>query len=454
MKWLIFVLGLLTAALLPAPLSAQEAASQGEPPANSADLPNWDIDSLFNEAPPPAPDDKTKTDQTNTDQTSTEETNAETTGFTAKDLVKQRGFTFNAAYEFAAGVAPGWYDAPWIKNNSSEFYFYRLFKMRGTMSLDAQITNNFRTKTTAYFEVPNLSLNLQEFFFDYSLYDRIFVRGGKYDLSWGISPNYNFTNLLSRIPADSYGGDSYILKADVPAGIGGFQVLALTRADIIHGTTIKSGDIAYGGKYNLAVRSFDMDTGAFYQEEMPLRWFMSLKTTIGITELYSEGLCAINFDEQPPSLSGAANLGCTRDFFDGRLSTNGELFYNAEKNAFWYRPETTLRAAEITPFIDGLNVAVNLLYRFKVKADPRFFIQARYSPLQNSAQFIPGFRLNPWSNVEFYFAVPMALGNKDGYYYNNTFITDTANNKPVPFCVMFLVTLKGDMQFGYYPDKF
>jgi len=418
-KWLIVLLGLLVIVRLP----AQEWNS-----------PDWNIDSIFEE-----PSQDTPPDGTNTG----------TAGTTVKELIKQRGFTFDAAYEFAAGISPGWYEVPWAQDGNNNYYFDRLVKMRSTLSMDAQISDVFRVKSTVYYEIPNFTLSLGDFFFDYSLCDTVFIRGGKYDLSWGISPNYAFTNLLARVPENGYSSDSFILKADIPTGIGGFQALALTRADLLHSSDIKKRDIGFGGKYNLALRRIDMDLGAYYQEGMPLRGFLSLKTTLGNTELYSEGLCAIDV-RQASDPSGAVNLGFSRDFFNGKFSVNGELFYNAEKNAFWYRPETTTREAETAPFIDGLNGALNLLYRFEGKGNPRLFFQTRIAPWQSSAQIIPGFRLNPLSNIELYFALPMALGSKDGYYYSNTVTRDTTLDKALPFCVMLLLTLKGDVQFGYY----
>ena len=445
-------MGLLAAALLPAVILPERLPAQEAPSANTespaqgdqAVLPDWDINSLFNEPPQEAaPSAETKTNTT-TDKTASADktTSADNAVASVAKLLKKKGFTFGASYEFAAGVAPGWYEVPWSKDSTGDYYFDRVIKMRSTLSLDAQITDAFRTYSALYFEIPNFSINLGDFYFDYSLYDKVFIRGGKYNLSWGISPNYNFTNLLVRVPEGSTAGDSFILKADIPVGIGGFQVLALTRADLMHGTTVRKRDIAYGGKYNLALRLADLDIGVFNQEGMPLRGFLSFKTTLGKTDLYSEGLCAIDVN-QPSGISGAASLGASRDFFNGNFSANAELFYNGEKNAFWYTPETTLRDAQITPFIGGLNAALNLLYRFGGKANPRIFIQARCAPLQNTAQLIPGFRLNPWSNIELYLAVPMALGSETGYYFKNTITTDSFQNRPLPFSVMLLLTLRG-----------
>jgi len=430
MRWLFVFLALTVIAYLP----AQEER-----------LPDWDIDSLFDEPLP-----ETESNSEESESSSSENTAA------VRELIGQRGFNFNLSSEFMAGVAPGWYELPWAPSDDRDYYLERMIKMRTSLTMDAQISSVFRVRNTVYFEIPSFALKLGDFFFDYAFYDRVFFRGGKYNISWGISPNYNFTNLPARIPYEDnrFKNDSFILRADIPVGIGGFQVLALTRANLLDNASadvIKKEDIGYGIKYNLALRQADLDMGLYYQMEMPLRGFLSIKTTVRNTEIYSEGLISID-TEQASNVSGAVSLGFSRDFFDNKFSVNGELFYNAEKGAFEYRPETNVREAEIYPLVGGLNAALNLLYRFGDKWNIRLFFQMRYAIFENSAQLVPGFRLAPWNHIDIYFAVPMSLGNEDGYYRKNTFRMDTVSypNRPLPFSVILMVTLKGDIQFGHY----
>jgi len=434
-KWFSAILGLLLIVSLAA---AQEGGGSL----------NWDINSIFDEISPESPSPPPSPPKQSTDTTDTTESQAADAG--RPDLVRRQGVSFDGSYEFALGFAPGWAIAPWFsprefsaKDNG--FSWDPFVKMRVTFDVDAQISDVFRVISQIYFEIPGLTLKLGDVYFDYSLYDKIFVRGGKYNYSWGISPNFAFTNLLARVPDASYNRDPFILKFDVPLGIGGFQLLGLTRVDLISGVTPERRDIGYGGKFNLASRWLDLDIGTFYQEGMPMRGFLSLKTTLGNTELYNEWLGAINVDK-PAEISGAINLGFMQDFFSSRLSLNGELFYNAEKNTLWYRPETNIYDSQTYLFVEGLNVAMNVIWRIGGKGNPRLFIQTLYAPTQESAQLVPGFRLSPWNHVELYFAIPMGLGSKDGFYYNNT--ADFRGNRP--FSIVMLLTLKGDVRIGQY----
>jgi len=293
---------------------------------------------------------------------------------------------------------------------------------------------------------------LGDFFFDYNLFDVVFFRGGKYDLKWGISPNYGFTNLLVRVPDNvNFGYPSFILKADIPAGVGGFQFLALTRANLMGGAKIDIGKVGFGGKYNLALRKIDIDAGVFYQKEMPIRSFISLKTTLGNTEVYTEGLAAYD-SEKTQNISGAFNLGFAHEFFDKKFAVNGEFFYNNEGNSFFYSSKTDFLDAKTSPFIDGVNTALNLRYSFGGKGNPRFFLQTLYALNEGSARIVPAFRLSPLSHLEFYLAFPMDLGSKNGYYYENPLIQNR-DGKPLRFAAIFLVSLSGNLRFtAYSPD--
>ena len=412
---------------------------------------DWDIDSVFDE---PAQTEPVKSDPVKKDDAIPASPPGQDT---VKKLIQQRGYTFTASSEFVTGVAPGWHRIPGDSDwDTSEYFLNRYLKMTGAMSIDAQISDVFRTKSVIQYEIPDFKFTLGDFFFDYKLYDVVFFRGGKYSASWGISPNYGFTNLLSRVPKYGNANEPFTFKADAPIGNGGLQVLALTRVNLMSSNyelpAIK--DFGFGGKYNLALPWADFDAGLFYQEGMALRGFLSIKTTLWNTELYNEWLGAIDVDE-PSNMSGAFNIGFERQLFDKKLNINGELFFNAEKDAMFYHPETKIREAGTSPFIEGFNMALNLRYRLWENGNPRLFLSALYAPAQNSAQLIPGFRYSPWQHIEFYFAAPLALGDRDGYYRKHT-ITETNNknedkeNKPLPFAIIFLITLKGSVRFGHY----
>jgi len=402
---------------------------------------DWDIDTIFNDLFPEPSSPET------TEPPASTKTPAKTTPVTNK--IQRRGYTFGIDYRFITGVAPGWYEMPeteyWRKE---DYYLYRYITMINTFSLDAQITEDFRAISNINYQIPGTSFTMGDFFFDYKLYDIIFFRGGKYNMSWGISPNFGFTNLLIRVPKEAPNGDSYIFKADVPIGKGGFQALTMTRVNLANSIILpKLDDFGYGGKFNYAHRLADLDVGFFSQEGMPLRGFLSIKTTIKKIELYNEWVASM--DTETKDMYVSFNIGFARTFFDKKLDINGEFLYNGEKDTYWYQHETDVLNATKYSFIDGVNLALNIQFKPWSKGDPRLFLQTRYAPMENSTQIIPGFRLTPWRNIDFYFSVPMSLGNRDGYYYNNT-INVNDKNKPLPFAVIFSVRVGGSISYGHY----
>lgn len=396
---------------------------------------DFDIDSLFG-----SPDEEVE-----------EKTEDEMTEVTILSLVRKRGIIFDVSFEFIAGIMPGWKEAPWFEDGRENFFFnQKILKMSSSFVIDAQISEAFRVLTNINFSIPPYSgFGLGDFFFDYNLFNKVFFRAGKYEHAWGISPNFGFANLLSRVPAiieeDGYSGEAFTFKIDIPIKVGGIQLLAMTRNPIMRGYIPSVRSLGYGAKYNMALTVIDLDIGAFYQENMAFRSFLSLKKTIGKTEVYNEWLGVIDDIKNPKKLSGAVNIGFYRDFLDNKLSLNGEIFYNAEKSANWYSPETNILKEDVFHYLEGFNAALNLIYRFKGIGPPMFFTQIRYSTTEKSAFFIPGFRLPPFQNFEFYFAVPMALGSSNGYYYKKS-----SELKDRPFSIVLLLTLKGGIRTGYY----
>jgi hypothetical protein len=388
---------------------------------------NWDIDSLFENPPENAGADPGETEEPE-----------EPLLVNLRDKV-----ILEASYEFAAGFAPGWSEAPWY-DEDGEFSYVLGVQMGALLSMDFQLLENFRVWNSFSFSVPDESIfTIKEFYFDYNLNRVVFVRAGMYETSWGISPYFPFTNLPARIPDGSSGGQAYIGKVDIPIGIGGLEFLGMTRNNFLADSSSPSfNEIAYGMKYNLAFSGADIDAGVFYHKEMPLRFFMSLKTTVGNTELYTEAL-AVTPHETWEDVLFSANAGFVRDFFKGKLTASGEVFYNGERETSWWRTKTDVKEEEAVDMIEGFNTALGLIFRPGV-IGMRIFCQALYSFEEHSTQLVPGISIKPGNLVTASLMVPMALGSRSskGYYRHN------ADKKDRPFSIMFVVTFGGSFRYS------
>ncbi|MDR1635894.1 MAG: hypothetical protein LBR93_01020 [Treponema sp.] len=427
------------------------AAQQSRPAGSSSDtdLLDRDIDSLFGDPEPEAGPGEAAGggDAKIAGKEEGETGDASFTGSLLKDLVRRSGFALEGSFRFYSGFAPGWSETPWNwDEGEEEFTRPVLGGMSADLILDFQISDVFRVRNSFGFSYPALALAVNEFFFDYNVKNRLFLRAGKFTPSWGRSSSYPFADLLSRVPpGDKAWGDPYVFKVNLPIGVGGIELISLTRRGFMASDTPTPAELGYGAKYNLALPWVDIDLGAFYLEAMPFRVIASAKTTLPWDiEAYTEGLVAAPHETRE-DLSLSANLGLARDFLGELFTLNGELFYNGEEEARWFSPKTDLREAKAIPLIKGFNAAFNLVIRPRLFWDFRIFSQLLYGIKEDTVQFVPGFSCKPLSHLELSLAVPMALGSRDGTYYRDN--VDTRNR---PFAVVLLVSLQGSQRFDYY----
>jgi len=366
--------------------------------------------------------------------------------------IRRRGIELTGDFSFKGAANPGWDMHPWEFNGNENFSWVIGIKMAGSFRVNAQLSDSFRVLGVINFGIPSEPVFwLGDFFFDYNFYDKVFLRAGKYEQAWGISPNFAFTNLLTRVPnpaedRNDRSGPSYLLKFDIPIGLGGLQLLTMTRVNIQESVTPESDDFGYGAKFNLAFNRTDFNLGFYYQDGMAFRGFFSAKVNIWKTDFYNEWLMAYNAHKDKKT-TFAVNFGFVKSLFNNRLDINGEFFYNGEDRTSYFHQETDYLAEGTSGLPHGISFAFNILYKFNVKMNPRLFATVRYSLHENSASVIPGFRITPFQNLEIYFAVPMALGNKEGCYYENSF---NILNETRPFSFLLYITFSGSVRAGYY----
>jgi hypothetical protein len=209
-------------------------------------------------------------------------------------------------------------------------------------------------------------------------------------------------------------------------------------------------EMGYGTKYNVATRWVDVDLGIFFHKAMPLRSFLSLKTTVLDTELYTDAMYAVQYDSEIPMdfwdrNRGAIGFGAARDFFGEKISLNLEYFYNQDKENIYYREKDEFSEAEVSSYIIGSNAAANLVLRPIDFKNLRIFAQCLYSFEEKSAWLTPGISIDPIKHISVYLAGRMALGGREGAYYRSN--GDSLNR---PFSFALLITVSGDYSVGHY----
>jgi hypothetical protein len=425
---------------------------------------------------------------------------------------KKKGFSLSANYSFTGGYFPGWDEAPWYWDEYPHYKETRLpaVIMTSSLGLNYQISDTFGVRSTFSFSFPSFAIAVEAFYLDYSINNKVFLRAGKFTYNWGISRDFVFANLLALVPSASQRGagafyredvyyegdadieegwyprkvarythsgknDAYTARLSIPIGIGGLEFVAIARDDFFRETNIQQELIYWGGKYNLAFKKVDVNAGVMYSEIMPLRFALSVKTTILNTEVYAEGLASIGSsefvegekilvsdkgkelaekDQWMPSIrerrwgavAFSGSIGVARDFFSKKLTVGAEYFYNGESDLQWMTEADIEKGltSKTNEFIKGNNLALNLSFKPGWR-DLRFAVKFLYGIDDNTMTLVPGIRVVPFPNMAVSLGVLMALGDRDGHYYHHN--TDEKNR---PFSVALTVTFSGSHRWDNY----
>ncbi len=305
------------------------------------------------------------------------------------DVINETGLTFSATYQLYTGYTTGYINGGWIEGSYLEETLddSTLMAMNSTFKLDAQISNNFRVFQSWGVNYPNFDLTIKEFFADSTLFDTVYLRFGKQNISWGES-KFGFTNLPARVPDDFTGStDAYSMKLSLPIGIGGLSLLAITKVGLWEDETAPASDeIAYGGQFNYILgiqdQKIDITAGILYYKDLNTRAHLSLTTTIFDNwEIFTEGLISYNqagttfildddkldmenydnLNNEPELIDNyldiSANIGIYTDFFDGKLEVGGEYYFNGE--------ETELYAGKTYPLFHGHNFLLSSTFNLE-----------------------------------------------------------------------------------------
>lgn len=256
-------------------------------------------------------------------------------------LIHETGLSLTEVLSLQMGFAPGWDDPEQIDAMS----FVPILKMSSTLITDVQISSHLRSYTKFNWIYPSFQMGITECFIDYDFTDNLSMRFGRHIVQWGISKNYNHTDVLDRIPDDfSTGGvkaEPLALRLSVPLGAGSLDFLSLTRkgywdsAEAGEDAYPKLHDFGWGMKINYPVQNWDMTLFSYYHNDMFMRSAFNYKTTLFNTlEHYSE-LMVIT-DMTPESNDSerlwlSFNTAFFQDFFSDRLSLGVEYFYNGEE---------------------------------------------------------------------------------------------------------------------------
>ena len=345
-------------------------------------------------------------------------------GTALADLIRGSSVSLGGTFSFSAGYSAGWTNVPWLVSTGGNVGGFRhgaVTDTRSKLSLDFRIAPMFRVSLSFQFEFPTFRSEVSEFFADYILKDTVFFRVGRYNMTWGISRFYPYTNLTARLPDedefpvgqdDSYDAlndaDAYAFRARIPIGAGGAEFIGFTRNGFMENpSSPRSEDIGWGGNYNLAIPYLDLTIGTFYHHLLDWRSYMSLNTTFfGNLEFYTEGLLAFEPGVWTPKWG--SNAGFLLDFWNERLQWSGEYYYTNETR------DLRIKGMDY-PLIAGHNMATGFAAYF-LDRKLRAYAQIQYNVDENTGLFVPALTWDVFPYVTITAASPVIFGDDGGTY--------------------------------------
>jgi hypothetical protein len=376
------------------------------------------------------------------------------------NFINKPGLALFTDYSIVGAYYPGWAFSPWekdfnVKKTEPTDPLTIGAEIRARIGLNIRLSPIFNFWQAVNLSLPGMTFEFTEFYGDYILLDRAFFKIGKYDYGWGFSQaNFRYTDLLARVPNQNPQGNLYLGKVLIPVAffgnnLGDIELLTFTRDGYINTSNPEFKEFAFGWKLNFRQRWADIDIGTLYFKQMPLRTFLSAKTTLfSSTEVYVESLLSVDHTTWDNILF-SCSAGFYNDFLNNKIKINGEIFYNGENAVYFFRQENFLEEKKkIYPFIPGLNLAFNLDYKPGFFWKLRFGIQFRYAVDDGSGQLIPGISMEPAQHFKIYMATPLVVGTRSENVYSYYYANSEKRNRPFSF--ILAVSLSGSFEFVRY----
>lgn len=203
---------------------------------------------------------------------------------------------------------------------------------------DARPDENFRVfgkMTASYpFETDDPTgrelqdvFHVEELFSDFNWNDKVFFRGGKQTLNWGVGYFYSPADLLNIAEIDPEDPEAELegpvaLRANIPLGVDNLYFYALPTAGD------EPFDIGLAAKGEIVIGGGEVGMGVIYQRDAAPAGMITVSTSVGDFDLFGEGVL---------SYGSNRTFVVETDAFPG-LETedrNDEFFFNATAGFRW-----------------------------------------------------------------------------------------------------------------------
>jgi hypothetical protein len=362
------VTGALAAALLlGSTLLWAQTQAPGPAPAPAANGSGNDIDNLFNDNGPSAPEAQTDT------SSAPQAAPAPGAALRPDDpTLDNKIHTFGSLSIYGL-LGTGWSDWPVPGDVSSGFGNELSGSFTASLGFQVRPAPQLRIRGTLSYSFPTGGPQFSELIIDYSVREAVFFRMGTFDYTWGNSQFFQFSNLPSRsIPGWAITNQPIwqknnvitiptnvtlpaSVKMSIPIGLDSIDFLArfdMQDYGFPSPTTPDPRYAGYGLQFSVVTGPIEWILGGFFQYLLTPRSSLSLKThflgfdfSAETTMAYPITLHQGGLQYDPPAGGGVyvggslqriyptAVVGLSREWSDLHIKLSVEYGYNSEKDA-------------------------------------------------------------------------------------------------------------------------
>jgi len=343
-------------------------------------------------------------------------------------LQTNQPLTFTGNIYSMAGGALGYANAPDWSNPLTGLAPLGGGSVTNYIYFDARPDPTVRFHGALEMAFPGFALTMYELWFDYSVLDKVFFRGGRQVIGWGNTRIFTVGDVMDNSPT------ALSLKTYLPFGADGLSLVTLVQ-DPGAGASLVGLKPEIAPRLDLVFGSFEFSEAGAFQHQIPARLASMLKTSHFGIDFFAEVFG--NWQTgSPPVLSTFESA-----FWQApgqKFSLYAEHYYNGSStNAAdgWYGTPPS------PPNLEGSKIAI--LGSYKI-GGYTVGLQWNHAFADGSGQLMPALTFSPFNHITVTFGFPITYGPDGSTYagqapadfnspiYNPSNLTNPNLASPIP----------------------
>ena len=223
----------------------------------------------------------------------------DTVAGTEKALLKSAGATIGGKYIFSVTSSWNWVNpeltADSLKNPEDESLDTAL---DATIYLDSKPSENFRVfgKVDVSYPFTEADISVRELFSDFNWNNRLFFRGGKQTINWGVGYFFSPADLVNLTPINPEDPEAeregpVSLKVNLPLDIHNLYLY------LIDNNIEKPWEVAVAPKAEFVLGETEVGIGGIYQYDHPTAGMLTFSSSISDFDIFGEGVMKYGSDK-------------------------------------------------------------------------------------------------------------------------------------------------------------